>query len=276
MGSNVKNWKIGDRGGVKPLLDTCGNCELCWGDKEVYCRNSIHTGLRCTGTYQQYIVSPARYTTRIPDEVDDYTAAPIMCSASTMHHSLVESGLKPGNWAVFPGGGGGVGLQGVQLAKAFGFRPIVIDTGSERRDLCLSLGAEAFIDFKEVPDTGAEVVKIADGQGAHAVFVTAPKAYETAISLTGTRIGARVMCIGLPARGSVVLGEDPNHLIFRNLTLTGTLIGSMHDTDQALQFAKRGLLKGIWTAYPLQKMPEAVAKLKRGEVAGRCVVDFNL
>lgn len=40
-----------------------------------------------------------------------------MCSASTMHRALIESNLKPSNWVVFPGGGGGVGIQGVQLAK---------------------------------------------------------------------------------------------------------------------------------------------------------------
>ena len=34
-----------------------------------------------------------------------------------MHRALIDSGLKSGNWVVFPGGGGGVGTQGVQLAK---------------------------------------------------------------------------------------------------------------------------------------------------------------
>ena len=69
------------------------------------------------GTYQQYLVSPAIYTSRIPDGVPDEVAGPIMCSASTMHRALIESGLKAGQWVVFPGGGGGVGIQGVQIAK---------------------------------------------------------------------------------------------------------------------------------------------------------------
>lgn len=56
-----------------------------------------------TGSYQQYVVTPARYTTRIPDGVSDYIAAPIMCSASTMHNSLKASGLKAGQFAVFVG-----------------------------------------------------------------------------------------------------------------------------------------------------------------------------
>jgi alcohol dehydrogenase, propanol-preferring len=37
-----------------------------------------------------------------------------------MHRSLIEADLKPGHWVVFPGGGGGVGIQGVQLARYVG------------------------------------------------------------------------------------------------------------------------------------------------------------
>lgn len=94
-----------------------------------------------------------------------------MCSASTAYSSIKESKLRPGQWAVFPGGGGGVGIQGVQLAVAMGLRVVVVDTGSERRTMCKKYGAEYFVDFKEIEDTAAEVVKLTDG-GAHAVFVT--------------------------------------------------------------------------------------------------------
>jgi propanol-preferring alcohol dehydrogenase len=94
-----------------------------------------------------------------------------MCSASTAYTSLKESRLRPGQWAVFPGGGGGVGIQGVQLAVAMGLRVVVVDTGEERRELCTRYGAEHFVDFREVEDTAAEVVKLTGG-GAHAVFVT--------------------------------------------------------------------------------------------------------
>lgn len=114
-----------------------------------------------------------------------------------MYRSLVESELRPGDWACFAGGGGGVGIQGVQLAKAMGFRPIVVDTGIEKRHLCQSIGVDDFVDFRETKDVAAAVVAIADHIGAHGVFVTAPQAYTTAISLTGSRIGAKVMCIGL-------------------------------------------------------------------------------
>jgi propanol-preferring alcohol dehydrogenase len=90
-----------------------------------------------------------------------------------------------------------VGIQGVQIAKAMGLRPIVIDTGSAKRELSLSCGAEHFVDFKEAKDTAAEVIRLTDGIGAHGVIVTSPYAYPGAISLVGKRVGARVMCIGL-------------------------------------------------------------------------------
>ena len=111
---------------------------------------------------------------------------------------MIEADLKPGSYACFPGGGGGVGIQGVQLAKAMGHRPIVVDTGVDKKTLALRMGAEAFVDFKEASDNlTQEVMRVAGGIGAHGVFVTAPAAYKTAISLVGSRVGAKIMCIGL-------------------------------------------------------------------------------
>ena len=54
-----------------------------------------------------------------------------------------------------------------------------------------------------------------------------------------------------------------------------TQVGSLEDTRKALDFAKRGLLKQICTIYPIDKLPQAVADLRAGKIAGRAVVDFN-
>lgn len=192
-----------------------------------------------------------------------------------MYQSLVESNLRAGSWVVFPGGGGGVGIQGVQLAKAMGMRPIVVDTGDSKRALAMKMGAEAFVDFKEAENAAQAVIDVADGVGVHGVFITAPAAYKTAVSFIGDRVGAIVMCIGLPPVGSMILGADPCQYIFKNLTIKGTLVGSRRDTAAALDFARRGLLKQISEVYPINRMPEAVEKLRKGQVAGRIVVNFN-
>ncbi|KAL4928902.1 zinc-dependent alcohol dehydrogenase [Aspergillus undulatus] len=275
-GADVTNFSVGDRAGIKPLIDTCGACELCLDQREMYCAGGVHTGLMVPGTYQQYIISPARYASPIPEGIPDEIAAPIMCSAATMYRSLVESGLKAGHWAVFPGGGGGVGIQGVQLARAMGIRAIVVDTGAAKRALSLDMGAEAFVDFKETPDTAAAVIKIADGKGGHGVFVTAPAAYKTALSFVGTRVGPVIMCVGLAPKDSVIVGGDPNQLIFQNVTIKGTLVGSQRDVAAALDFARRGLLRQICEVYPVDRLPKAVEKLRRGLVSGRMVVKFDV
>lgn len=57
-------------------------------------------------------------------------------------------------------------------------RPIVIDTGDMKRDLALKHGAEIFIDFRSTENVAAEVVKAADGKGAHGVIVTAWPSYK--------------------------------------------------------------------------------------------------
>jgi len=278
VGSNVSSssWKIGDRAGVKPIWDTCGSCDQCHAGKENYCQKGVQSGLMVSGTYQQYITSPARYTSRIPDGVSDYVAGPVMCSASTMHRALIDSGLKTGEWVVFPGGGGGVGIQGVQLAKIMGMRPIVIDTGSAKKKLSLEMGAETFIDFREHTDVAAEVKRVAGGVGAHGVIVTAYQAYEKAISYIGDRISGVIVCVALPPKDLVTIGADPSHLVMRNLKIIGSLVGTMEDTAKSLEYAQRGLLKQICEVRGLSQLPESVQQLRRGEVAGRVVIDFNM
>lgn len=49
MGSNVKGWKLGDRGGVKPMMDVCCNCEHCYGLHETRCTSAVSTGLMVNG-----------------------------------------------------------------------------------------------------------------------------------------------------------------------------------------------------------------------------------
>jgi len=274
LGKGVSSFKVGDRVGIKPLKDVCHNCEQCWNGRENYCPGGNYTGLQSEGTYMQYLTSPAVYTSRIPDGVPDEVAGPIMCSASTMHRALIDSGLKPGNWVVFPGGGGGVGIQGVQLAKAMGMRPIVVDAGSKKK-LCMDVGAEEFVDFQEVKDVPEKIKEIADGIGAHGVLVTAYQSYKDAIAFTGNRKGARIMCIALPPAGAVNLGAEPSAYVFNNLHIIGTLVGTMQDTAACLDYAKRGLLKPIQEVRGLSKWAESVEQLRKGEIAGRVVIDFN-
>jgi alcohol dehydrogenase, propanol-preferring len=88
---------------------------------------------------------------------------------------LKESGVRPGQTVAIVGAGGGLGSLAQQYARAMGLRVIAIDTGDEKKKMCLEqLGAESFVDFA----TSSNVVKDVqaatdDGLGPHAVILVA-------------------------------------------------------------------------------------------------------
>ena len=112
-------------------------------------------------------------------------------------YQITEAGLKAGDWVVFSGAGGGVGHLGVQYAKAMGMQVIAVDGGSEKEEMCKKIGADHFIDFMKVKDVAAEVIKLADGQGAHGLIVTASNGRAYAGGLKMLRTSGVFMCIGL-------------------------------------------------------------------------------
>jgi propanol-preferring alcohol dehydrogenase len=52
LGINVKNWKVGDRAGIKPVWITCQNCEQCWTGREQHCSKVLMAGSKVTGKLQ--------------------------------------------------------------------------------------------------------------------------------------------------------------------------------------------------------------------------------
>ena len=47
------------------------------------------------------------------------------------------------------------------------------DTGAEKKELCLSLGAEKWVDFRETKDLVKEIKNATGGDGPHAALVSA-------------------------------------------------------------------------------------------------------
>lgn len=152
VADDVKDlWKIGDRAGIKYIASTCRKCEFCTnGLDEVCCPRSEKSGANVPGTFQEYCATDARYATRIPDGVTDEEAGPIMCGGVSMYAALKKSNVQAGQWMVIQGAGGGCGHFGIQYAKAMGMRVIAVDGGDAKRQLCLELGAEHYIDFTAV------------------------------------------------------------------------------------------------------------------------------
>jgi len=83
------------------------------------------------------------------------------------------------------------------------------------------------------------------------------------------------MVVALPPHGEVVLGGEPSAWVFSNMHVIGSLVGTMQDTAACLEYAQRGLLKNIAEVRGKSQWAESVQQVRRGEIAGRIVIDFN-
>ena len=81
--------------------------------------------------------------------------------------------------------------------------------------------------------------------------------------------------IALPPAGKANIEAEPSQWVFSNLHVIGSLVGTMQDTASCLEYAKRGLLKPIHEVRGKSQWAESVQQLRRGEIAGRIVIDFN-
>lgn len=112
-----------------------------------------------------------------------------------------------------------------------GMRVIAIDGGAAKRDLCLSLGAERFIDFTTCSDITSEIMKITT-YGAHGVIVfAATKAgYEQAPHLL--RPNGTMVCVGLPKDSSIIAGASPILMCLKRLNVVGSVTGTLKDVEE--------------------------------------------
>jgi len=152
-----------------------------------------------------------------------------------------------------------------------GMRVIAVDGGDTKRDLCMRLGAEKFIDFTTTDDIAARVMEIT-GMGAHGVIVTASSAAGYATAPGFLRPGGTVVAVGLPADPTVVAGAPPMLLCLRKLSIVGSVVGTLKDVDECLDFTARGLVHPIITKGTLQDLDRLCHDMKAGKLAGRAVL----
>lgn len=84
-----------------------------------------------------------------------------------------------------------------------------------------------------------------------------------------------IVCIALPPAGDIEVGAKPANYVFRNVKIMGSLVGNMQDTAACLDYARRGMLKGVAEVRGRSRWAESVQQLKNGQVAGRIVIDLN-
>jgi D-arabinose 1-dehydrogenase-like Zn-dependent alcohol dehydrogenase len=77
------------------------------------------------------------------------------------------------------------------------------DTGDEKKKLCIELGAEKWIDFKEAKDIVQAVREACGGEGAHCAVVTTASGSGYTQAVDYLRPGGTLMAVGLPGEAKL-------------------------------------------------------------------------
>jgi propanol-preferring alcohol dehydrogenase len=267
LGAGVTSLKEGDRVGVPWLHSACGECEYCLTGWETLCPNQQNTGYSVDGGFAEYVLAPAAYVGRLPDGLDFVQAAPILCAGLTTYKGLKETDAKPGDWVVVSGVGG-LGHLAVQYARAMGLHVAAVDVAEEKLALARELGAELTVNA-EFEDPAARIQE--EIGGSHGVLITAvsPPAFRQGIGML--RRGGTCVLVGLPPADFPAPIFD---VVLKRLTIRGSIVGTRKDLQESLQFAAEGKVKSSVEAQPLEAVNTVFARLRRGDVRGRVVLQL--
>jgi propanol-preferring alcohol dehydrogenase len=268
LGSAVTNFKTGDLVGVPSLHWACGECEYCKSDWETLCHKQLATGYSVDGGFAEYCVAPSDFVVRIPDGLDPFETAPLLCAGVTTYKGLKQTGAQEGEWVVISGVGG-LGHVAVQYARHFGYQVAAVDVDDAKLDLARKLGADLTINAA-TDDAVAKIHK--ETGGAHAVLVTAASATAFSSSVQMLRRGGTCVLNGLPP------GDFPLpicDLVLAGQTVHGSIIGTRRDMDEALRTAVEAGIKTIIEKQPLENINKIFTRLKTGDVVGRVVLEMG-
>ena len=271
VGSKVKKWKVGDTVGVGCFVDSDRTCEECKAGEEHFCDklSVTYNGFEQDGktpTYGGYstrIVVDENYVLRIPDGLPLQGAAPLLCAGITTYSPLRHFGVKKGD-KVAVVGLGGLGHMGVKLAKALGALVTVLSRSMSKKEDALRLGADDYLatgDASVFEKNAGRFDFILD-------TVSAPHDYNLYLNLL-RRDGTMVL-VGLPDPSPLSAGS----LIPKRRRLAGSMIGSIRETQEMLDFCgKHGIVSDI-EMIPIQKINEAYERTIKGDVRYRFVIDI--
>jgi len=264
VGAGVKDWKKGERVGVGWHGGQDGTCPACRRGDFLNCANAMVCGISFDGGYQEFMVAPLEALARVPESLDAAEAAPLMCAGVTTFNSLRHSGAIPSDLVAVQGIGG-LGHLGIQFAKKFGYRVAAIGRKPENAGLAKKLGADLYIDSAST-DAATELQKLG---GARVILATAPSGKAMSSLVGGLGANGTLLVVGASAEPIEV---SPNQLLFGRKRVQGWPGGMPTDSEDTLRFAEMTGVRPMIEKVPLEKAPEAYARMIEGKARFRMVL----
>ncbi|MDT9593232.1 NAD(P)H-quinone oxidoreductase [Nocardioides zeae] len=199
LGEGVEGWSVGD--------------EVC--------------ALLAGGGYATHVAVPAGQVMPLPPGVDLLTAAAFPEVAATVWSNVVmAAGLGEGDIFLVHGGSGGIGTFAIQLASALGARVLATAGSPEKRELCVELGAERAIDYRE--EDFVEVLR--ELGGADVVLDNMGGSY-LARNVDALATGGRLVVIGM--QGGTKGELDLSRLLAKRASVIATSLRARPAEEKA-------------------------------------------
>jgi NADPH:quinone reductase-like Zn-dependent oxidoreductase len=217
VGAGVTRWQPGDR--------VAGTFFQGWASGS-FRREYLGTALggALPGMLAEYVVLGEAGVVGVPSHLDFIQAATLPCAGLTAWHALVTGGKVNAGETVLLLGTGGVSLFALQFAKMHGARVIIISSSDEKLARAEALGADAVINYRQVPDWEKEVFRLTGKSGVDQV-VEVGGAGTLAKSLRCLASGGQVHLVGGVSGFS---GEVPLlDIISKMAVVRGIYVGSL-------------------------------------------------
>lgn len=237
----------------------CGNCKTCRSGRDNLCvdPSRSHMGLGVPGGYEQYTQIATRNLTKVPKGISPAVAAAITDAVLTPYHALKRANIN-GQTRMLIMGMGGLGINGVQIAKAFGAHITCVDLKESSRELAKKYGADVVLE--KLPEEPLNVDVVADFVGAQATFDLAQKHVKAA---------GLIMPIGLH---SPKLTFDLNKFAFKEFTIMGNFWGTSEDQGDCFELVAKGLVTPQVETTSYLNVNKVLKDLHDGKVKSRMVL----
>jgi 2-desacetyl-2-hydroxyethyl bacteriochlorophyllide A dehydrogenase len=267
VGSDVTQWKPGQRVGVGWHGGHCFTCDPCRRGQFILCKFEKITGISFDGGYAEYVVVPAEAVAAMPDDLPADEAAPLLCAGITVFNSLRNSGARAGDLVAVQGIGG-LGHLGIQYARQMGFRTVAIGRGGDKESLAKKLGAHNYLDTA----TNDPVAALQALGGANVILATAPDSKAISALVDGLGPDGKLVIVGA---GLEPLAITPLQLILSRRTVRGWPSGTAKDSEETLQFSLLSAIRPMIERYPLEKAAEAYDQMISGRARFRVVLTMG-
>ena len=198
------------------------------------------------GGYAEYAVSPRQTVLPIPQNWSAVEAATLPENFFTVWDNVFRRArLAAGEILLAHGGTSGIGSSAIMLAQAFGARALATAGSDQKCEVCLRIGAEKAINYKDT-DFVAAVLEHTSGRGVDVVVDIVGRDYVQR-SLDVLALEGRLVHLATqgPDKHARI---DMNTLLKRRATIIGSSL--RHRTNDQKGEITAGLLEHVWPKLP--------------------------